>query len=359
MAWKEIPGNPYWYWNDTPPAESLSNVAGVRTKGLSQIFSQVRRFDDPDDANRGEMSATYWNAKVGVLGVKDATYYSLLPTVGGAAWTPAELGASLSLWLDADDASTITLNGSTVSQWSDKSSNAILFSQPTASSQPSYGVSGLAKNTLNFDGADDFLDADDVLDTVWTGAAWQIFFVAKNNAVATNNGTIIAKVSNSPLNLRQFATYVRTNVSQLVTLYSPGVTDYTVINGSTFIADSQWVFSSQAYTDTGTGSSNTTNRVEIVVDGSEETEVVLASSGSLSTIKDTDAHLSVGAIIGDGTQLGGLIDGSIGEILVTSTITSLADRQKLEGYLAHKWGLAANLPVDHPYKDAAPTVTLS
>ena len=31
------------------------------------------------------------------------------------------------------------------------------------------------------------------------------------------------------------------------------------------------------------------------------------------------------------------------------------DRQKIEGYLAHKWGLAASLPADHPYKDAAPS----
>ena len=31
-------------------------------------------------------------------------------------------------------------------------------------------------------------------------------------------------------------------------------------------------------------------------------------------------------------------------------------RQKIEGYLAHKWGLAANLPIDHPYKTFAPRV---
>ena len=35
------------------------------------------------------------------------------------------------------------------------------------------------------------------------------------------------------------------------------------------------------------------------------------------------------------------------------------DRQQLEGYLAWKWGLEANLPVDHPYKNAAPTNGIS
>jgi hypothetical protein len=47
---------------------------------------------------------------------------------GGAAppsaWTPASLGASLALWLDAEDASTITLNGSTVSQWAPTARNS-------------------------------------------------------------------------------------------------------------------------------------------------------------------------------------------------------------------------------------------
>lgn len=79
MAWKEIPGNPFWYWKDDPSEDKLENVDGIRTKGLSQIFSQVRRAEDPEDADRGEISATYWNAKVGVLGVQDASYYANLP----------------------------------------------------------------------------------------------------------------------------------------------------------------------------------------------------------------------------------------------------------------------------------------
>ena len=29
-------------------------------------------------------------------------------------------------------------------------------------------------------------------------------------------------------------------------------------------------------------------------------------------------------------------------------------RQRIEGYLAHTWGLTANLPAGHPYKAAPP-----
>ena len=35
--------------------------------------------------------------------------------------------------------------------------------------------------------------------------------------------------------------------------------------------------------------------------------------------------------------------------------TDISDVEKAEGYLAHKWGLTANLPVTHPYKSSAPT----
>ena len=36
--------------------------------------------------------------------------------------------------------------------------------------------------------------------------------------------------------------------------------------------------------------------------------------------------------------------------------TDAVSRQKVEGYLAHKWGVAGNLPANHPYKASAPTV---
>ena len=47
--------------------------------------------------------------------------------------------------------------------------------------------------------------------------------------------------------------------------------------------------------------------------------------------------------------------GDIAEILVGGATLSTEDRQKIEGYLAHRYGLEGNLPSDHPYKSAAPT----
>lgn len=46
--------------------------------------------------------------------------------------------------------------------------------------------------------------------------------------------------------------------------------------------------------------------------------------------------------------------GRLGEILFFDSVLTTLQRQKVEGYLAHKWGIAANLPGDHPYLSSAP-----
>ena len=48
--------------------------------------------------------------------------------------------------------------------------------------------------------------------------------------------------------------------------------------------------------------------------------------------------------------------GTISEILMYNTVLSAANRQKIEGYLAWKWGFAGNLTASHPYKYDSPMV---
>jgi len=43
------------------------------------------------------------------------------------------------------------------------------------------------------------------------------------------------------------------------------------------------------------------------------------------------------------------------ETVIGSAALSESERQKLEGYLAHKWGLTNSLPAGHPYKTTKPT----
>jgi hypothetical protein len=53
----------------------------------------------------------------------------------------------------------------------------------------------------------------------------------------------------------------------------------------------------------------------------------------------------------------GYWDGPVAEIIIFNSTLSTMERQKIEGYLAHKWGLSGNLPSNHPYKLAHPLST--
>lgn len=48
------------------------------------------------------------------------------------------------------------------------------------------------------------------------------------------------------------------------------------------------------------------------------------------------------------------LNGAIGDVLIVEGSLSSVDAEKLEGYLAHKWGLTSLLPAGHPYKSSPP-----
>ena len=71
---------------------------------------------------------------------------------------------------------------------------------------------------------------------------------------------------------------------------------------------------------------------------------------------DTNPFASLGTGY---TPFGGKVpfDGKIAEMIVVQDVSE-ENRFKFEGYLAHKWGLTAKLPVNHPYKNSFnPTYT--
>jgi hypothetical protein len=64
---------------------------------------------------------------------------------------------------------------------------------------------------------------------------------------------------------------------------------------------------------------------------------------------------------GDGDNISGFpgfnvnyYEGYIAEVVLLSEFAGTSDWQKVEGYLAWKWGLQSDLDAAHPYKSAAP-----
>lgn len=280
-------------------------------------------------------------SKIGGSHVIDAAEASATLTVtvsaaSGALWTPASI--TTSLWLDAADADTITLNGSTVSQWSDKSGNARHAAQGTAASQPAYSTNEL--NSLPvFTFASDFMTLPtDSLRTVLGGATAVIdVCVCRVTATSTTGQRIYQHEGTVAGDNGYWAKLV-------------GVSNYAVSSG---VYDGSW---QQASHVTGSGWR---------IDSAEYVGGVAfrAYDFGILTASDTSVGAAIATPVAGSAAVIGATNNSttrryfLGQIAERVLIVGgVADRQKVEGYLAHKWGLADSLPSDHPYKSAAPTI---
>jgi hypothetical protein len=83
--------------------------------------------------------------------------------------------------------------------------------------------------------------------------------------------------------------------------------------------------------------------------GSEITSFSTNGSGLIAAPSMTGDML-----LGQYTSGGFGFSGDFYEFVICDTTLSDSDRQKVEGYLAWKWGLVSSLPSDHPYKNGAP-----
>jgi hypothetical protein len=264
------------------------------------------------------------------LGLNDVAF--LAAAAGGAApWTPADI--TTALWLDAADASTITEVSGVVSQWNDKSGNGRNVSQGTAGARPALTAANLnAKDVLTFDGGDSL--ASSVNFPLTGNAAFSIFYVAKKTT--TGNGMTVGW-GNTSLAGKAAGYYEDSTLRGLA--FAGGQ-----IYNTTSSQNNIWHIA--AFTKLP-GAINTTSQA--FRNGAD-----VAMSGHSSTTPDiASAPFAVGQWA---DFVAARFIGSMAEVIVTSSSASTFDRQRIEGYLAHKWGLTANLPNDHPYKTAAPTV---
>ena len=83
--------------------------------------------------------------------------------------------------------------------------------------------------------------------------------------------------------------------------------------------------------------------------------LVSVNGTAVSSLNTGGRNLSNGITIGanyPSTPTADFLGGNIAEILIINSALDTIDRQKIEGYLANKWGLVSSLPNDHPHKTA-------
>ncbi|WP_299393299.1 LamG-like jellyroll fold domain-containing protein [Pelagibius sp.] len=236
------------------------------------------------------------------------------------------------LWYDADDLATITKDGSDiVQQWDDKSGDNNHASQSSASQRPLYVASGIGGlPSIQFDGSNDELDYD--APTGISGSQNRtVFVVFQNDDVLADHG-VLSFGDNATR--QSFHLVSRSTDRWGVGLWDDDYDSTTLVPGTS------------ARVGAAKLDGTTLGDITLYLDGTAE-------SASGAAVVNTDSGF--GAIPRVGSTHGvSNHDGLISEVLIYNTALSDADRQSVEGYLAHKWGLEGNLPNGHPYKLAPP-----
>jgi hypothetical protein len=245
--------------------------------------------------------------------------------------------AGLGLWLDASVTSSLTFNGDTVSEWRDLSGSGRHFSQATAGSQPdgnSRTQNGL--RVLDFDGNDFLTGNSATLNLTRNVSGLTVFAVVKEDVIASNVTLFFASTGGglTRLSVRNFGTQK-------------------TAGGRRLDADS--------FASTGDNLRTTNPLVSSVVADYANADLFLYESGTLTasntsfqtagTTSDTD---STGVAIAGNLAGAEGLNGFFSEVVVYQRALPTTERQKIEGYLAWKWGLQSQLPYDHPYAASFP-----
>ena len=233
------------------------------------------------------------------------------------------------LWLDGADQSSMTLSGSSVFIWNDKSGNGYHMNTLTSTAVwtgsalfPTIGTSINGKSTVNF------LAQTGIKQSTTLNGVKNLFWVGRIAApIGSGNFSFFLLGHDTEYDWHSNQ-YGDKFVQQLYT--QPGI--YNASPVSLFTSDPNAVTNATFST------------------------VNMPSAPNVSL-------LSVAGITGSTRYQGICYDrqanigwcGDLAEVIIFNSALSTSDRQKVEGYLAWKWGIQSTLPTGHPYKSVAPS----
>ena len=320
------------YLNSVKQAQSIIEINPVIIRTLLSRLSQATSIVDLTNVSTTATGSLipsgqlYWR---GITqdqwrGITQDQWRSIEQSEPLSLWTPANI--TTQLWLDASDSATITLDSGAVSQWDDKSGNARNAIAAQSTNRPSIASLALnGKNVIRFSGVPQRL----IIPTFSSSQPFNVFVVAKvgNTAgfevILDSYNDVRFPIAKNPTagNLLYVGSNSGADIFDTITR-----TNYFIINVSANGA------SSALRVNAGT-----------------------AISGNLAT--NSYSGLSIGERRGNPTPVGNdNLIGDVAEIIFISGAITTDIRERTEGYLAHKWGLTANLPSDHPYKNSPPIV---
>ncbi|MEI6971917.1 MAG: SHD1 domain-containing protein [bacterium] len=294
--------------------------------------------------------------KLKQLSKEDQDYVKeVFPAIGAEQATGGKAGrglkailgksvGDLKLWLDASDAGTVKVTSGKVSEWKDKTTNGFNAVQSNEGNRPTYNKDAKvaeAKGTMpmvHFEQGGQWLFTDCI---PATGKNPRTLVIAVANVKQIEQSLLCHLLHyGSPVNEKAYGITSRGWHSVnwgnhywhgalnsgiptdsgggyiVVASFADGADNFTVNGGKTFTQGDNWP---QGQVDTG------------------------GAAGQVH-----------GLVIGGRIQGGEGAWADFGEVLAFSKALTKEERQKVEGYLANKWGMTSLLPNGHPYKSQKP-----
>jgi hypothetical protein len=276
---------------------TMSEGGAAWTGDIHEILWYNRALPDTDIWQIENYFADKWGLRASLTSNSPMRFYEPL----SPAFNPTLL-PGCTLWLDAADPARITLSGSSVTTWGDKSGNGT--NATTLSSNPTYSSDSVVYN-----------GAQGLATTLPSSNAESGFIVASFTNVTNGNSMLCGPTFGG----RQFRVQggtiqtVRQGVANVLT------------SGSALANNTQYLLE---YTNNATTLTHFLN-------------------GSTYASGAAQAYNTAVA-----TNIGGLAEsmvGSLREVVIFNRAVTLQERQQMEGYLARKWGLVGSLPANHPY----------
>jgi len=280
----------------------------------------------------GLTNGTVYNIKlraVNSVGAGAASSQISIAPIPSNSFDPAKING-INLWLDGQYPSSVVISGNKVTTWNDKTvANNNFASSPTGTitySQPS-GINN--RPAIYFETASSTYLSRTF--NIAPGTNQISLFMVVNHVSNVSGNSELFYSQNGPTSpgYAYFDLFSNTNQSGLLSIN----------------------IGNQTQVSTGLDIRGTISLIDVIATTSTATIYVNGTQ--------TNNNISRGGLSLDNTITwaisGGAFKGYVGEIVTYPSGLSDSDRQKVEGYLAWKWGLQSNLPDSQPYKNAPPS----
>lgn len=314
----------------TPSARTQTNTLnflGAQAAGaepLTGIIYEVLVYNTAHTMQQQELIEGYLTYKWSIQAQLPVNhlYYNHPPSAEEEGFSPNKL-ATLRLWLDGKRINNTATTNSPVPSWVDWSYNGYDASMAAVANQPT--VAGAAGGVYFSDEDSNYMTFPEL---VPLGTSLSCFFVTSGTSA---NQVYLYTTDN--------------NLSEVLFNYNattPSLAQFNV--GASGAGDSNFITPGTALPQINLYNFTT-------IDGTSNIGHYMGTQVFSVTPFTASGTSQISGIASGGTNN---FDGTIYEMVFFNRALSDSERQKMEGYLAWKWGIQESLPEAHPYYDAAP-----